>query len=281
MASFLIAMLLCVPAVSAQDTTPGQLTPVWSKKVKPEQQQILAELVANMVYVPGGEFVMGSSVLDEEAQADEKPEHKVTLSDYHIGKFEVTQREWKAVMGRNPSYFKGDSLPVENISFDDCVRFVRKLNELTGIKFRLPTEAEWEYAARGAGSPRNYRYSGSNNVVKVAWFEPNSGQHTHAVGTKVPNELGLHDMAGNVWEWCYDWYDGTTYATSAKTNPCGPKTPDVPAQTMTRVVRGGGWYASPFNCRSTFRGVSVPTGTGNDLGLRLAVGDGVVPMGYW
>lgn len=157
----------------------------------------------NMVWVDGGTFRMGAtseqgSDADSDADSDEKPVHSVTLSSYYIGKTEVTQALWKAVMGSNPSYFEGDDLPVEQVSWDDCQEFIRKLNSLTGQNFRLPTEAEWEFACRGGNNSRGYKYSGSNYIDNVAWNWDNSGKKTHPVATKSPNELGIYDMSGNV-----------------------------------------------------------------------------------
>ena len=154
-----------------------------------------------MVEVRGGTFTMGATSEQEvDAFGDEKPAHEVTLSDYYIGKTEVTQALWKAVMGNNPSYFEGENLPVECISWHDCKTFISKLNALTGKNFRMPTEAEWEYAARGGSKSRGYKYSGSNTLDDVAWYSGNSDSETHEVGTKSPNELGLYDMSGNVSE---------------------------------------------------------------------------------
>ena len=143
---------------------------------------------------------------DSEAYGDESPVHSVTLSSYYMGETEVTQALWKAVMGNNPSRFKGDNLPVENVSWNDCQEFIRKLKQKTGKNFRLPTEAEWEYAARGGKKSNGYKYSGSNNIGSVAWYDDNSSNQIHAVKGKRLNELGLYDMSGNVWEWCSDWY---------------------------------------------------------------------------
>ena len=196
-----------------------------------------------MVYVAGGTFTMGcTSEQGGDCDSDEIPAHSVTLSSYYMGKFEVTQALWKAVMGNNPSSFKGDNLPVEQVSWEDCQEFIRKLNDKTGQKFRLPTESEWEYAARGGNKSKSYRYSGSNSIDNVAWYYGNSGSTTHAAGTKIPNELGIYDMSGNVWEWCGDWYG--SYSSGSQTNPTGASSGTY------RVLRGGGWgsYASTAVC---------------------------------
>ena len=166
-------------------------------------------------------------------------------------------------MGNNPSYFKGDNLPVENVSWNDCQTFIFRLNNLTGKNFRLPTEAEWEYAARGGNRSRGYKYSGSNTLSDVAWFDDNSGSKTHPVGTKSPNELGLYDMSGNVWEWCSDWYG--TYSSSSQTNPTGP------SSGSGRVRRGGCWLNDAGLCRSSSRCDGSPDERGDYLGLRLAL----------
>ncbi|MBQ8608093.1 MAG: SUMF1/EgtB/PvdO family nonheme iron enzyme, partial [Bacteroidaceae bacterium] len=170
-----------------------------------------------MVRVEGGTFRMGATSEQVNPYNDEKPVHSVTLSSYSIGQTEVTQALWKAVMGSNPSRFRGDNLPVERVSWNDCRTFIRKLNALTGRTFRLPTEAEWEFAARGGNQSQGYQYSGSNNLGSVAWYDSNSGDKTHPVATKSANELGLYDMSGNVWEWCQDWYG--SYSSSSQTNP--------------------------------------------------------------
>ena len=229
-----------------------------------QKKRIINNLVNNMVYVSGGTFTMGAtSEQGSDANYDEKPTHRVTLSSYYVGKYEVTQAEWKAVMGSNPSYFKGDNLPVENVSWNDCQKFIRKLNSLTGKKFRLPTEAEWEFAARGGNNSRGYKYSGSNNIGSVAWYEDNSGNRTHPVGQKSPNELGLYDMAGNVLEWCKDWYDD--YSSSSQTNPTGP------ASVSCHISRGGGWDLSASDCRVSNRDIYAAGFSLTDIGLRLAL----------
>ena len=216
-----------------------------------------------MIAVKGGTFTMGcTSEQGGDCDNDEKPTHNVTLSDYYIGKFEVTQELWKAVMGSNPSNWKGDNLPVETVSWNDVQKFIEKLNQKTGANFRLPTEAEWEYAARGGNKSRGYKYSGSNNIGDVAWYTDNSGSKTHQVGTKSPNELGIYDMSGNVPEWCQDWYGN--YSSSSQSNPTGS------SSDSGRVLRGGSWGGNAGNCRVSYRGYSNPDIRGND-GFRLVL----------
>ena len=224
----------------------------------------LNKLINDMVYVSGGTFTMGgTSEQGSDAESDEKPTHSVTLSSYYICKYEVTQALWRAVMGSNPSYFKGDNLPVECVSWNDCQTFINRLNSYTGRNFRLPTEAEWEFAARGGNYSRHYKYSGSNYIGDVAWYTDNSGSRTHPVGTKQANELDLYDMSGNVWEWCSDWYG--SYSSYSQSNPTGA------ASGSCRVGRGGGWYFSARNCRSSYRVNDAPGNSDNGLGLRLVL----------
>ncbi len=219
-----------------------------------------------MVAVQGGSFQMGATAEQgSDAYDDEKPAHRVTLSDYYIGQTEVSQALWQAVMGSNPSNWKGDNLPVEQVSWDDCQQFITKLNQLTGKKFRLPTEAEWEYAARGGDKSRGYKYVGSNDIGSVAWYEGNSGSKTHPVGQKQANELGIYDMAGNVWEWCQDWYDEKYYGKSPSTNPCNN------TSASDRVRRGGSWYSYARSCRVSHRNYYDPDDRNYYLGLRLAL----------
>ena len=218
----------------------------------------------DMVYVEGGSFDMGATTEQgSDAYDNEKPVHSVTLNGYYIGKCEVTQELWEAVMGSNPSEFIGAQNPVESVSWNDCQEFVSRLNSLTGMTFRLPTEAEWEYAARGGNQSLHYKYSGSNNIDEVAWYYNNSGSTTHEVGTKSPNELGIYDMSGNVWEWCSDWYGG--YSAGAQTNPQGPSSGSY------RVLRGGSWYRSARNCRVSDRGSIDPSFSSIHYGLRLVL----------
>lgn len=206
----------------------------------------------NMIYVEGGRFTMGAtSGQGSDYEDDELPTHNVTLSDYWIGETEVTQELWEAVMGNNPSRFTGNSrYPVEQVSWDDCQTFIQELNRLTGKRFRLPTEAEWEFAARGGNSSKGYKYSGSNTIGNVAWYVGNSSSKTHQVGTKSPNELGIYDMSGNVYEWCSDWYG--EYSTSSQTDPTGP------ADGFYRVLRGGSWNFNAIYCRVSARNYYTP-----------------------
>ena len=216
-----------------------------------------------MVYVPGGTFTMGATAEQvDEVWDDEKPTHRVTLSGYYIGKYEVTQAQWKAVMGNNPSWFKGDNLPVENVSWDDCQTFIRKLNQLTGKNFSLPTEAQWEYAARG-GKSGGTKYSGSDNIDNVAWYLNNACHKTLPVGTKSPNSLGIYDMSGNVYEWCQDWYG--KYSSYSQTNPTGP------GSGSSRVRRGGSWISGARYCRVSDRNSSSPDSSYGNLGFRLSI----------
>lgn len=218
-----------------------------------------------MIKVEGGTFTMGATSEMTEPLYCEKPTHQVTLSSYYIGETEVTQALWKAVMGSNPSYFKGDDLPVEKVSWNDCQTFISRLNALTGRRFRLPTEAEWEFAARGGNQSRHTPYSGSSRIDDVAWYDDNSGYKTHPVKAKQPNELGIYDMTGNVWEWCQDIY--TAYSSSAQTDPRF----EEESSGSNRVPRGGSWVNSPRECRSSFRYNFTPEFSIENLGLRLVL----------
>ncbi|MFN0112470.1 MAG: SUMF1/EgtB/PvdO family nonheme iron enzyme [Blastocatellia bacterium] len=217
-----------------------------------------------MIAIPGGSFQMGSNDSDRE-----KPIHRVTLSPFHIGKFQVTQAQWKAVMKANPSNFKGDNLPVETISWTDAFEFCLKLSEKTGNEYRLPTEAEWEYACL-AGSTGKYCFGDDKALLNdYAWYYENSGSKTHPVGEKKPNNWGLHDMHGNVWEWCQDWYDANYYAELGKqgetVNPQGP------ANGKYRVLRGGSWLNDLSDARAVVRLGDIPAARNYGFGFRVVV----------
>ena len=227
-----------------------------SENVFPGKVYTVNGVSFKMIAVKGGTFQMGS---DDGYNAV----HQVTLSDYYIGETEVTQELWNAVMGSNPSYCTGNmQRPVETVSWNDCQTFISKLNQLTGGRFLLPTEAQWEYAARGGNKSKGYTYSGSNAIDDVAWYNDNSDRMTHPVKTKAPNELGIYDMSGNVFEWCSDWYG--SYSSAAQTDPTGPATG------FYRVRRGGSWDDIAASCRVAYRISGAPTNTINYLGLRLA-----------
>ena len=222
-----------------------------------------------MILVKGGTFTMGATPEQgEDFFDDEIPAHEVTVSDFYIGKYLVTQKEWEEIMGDNPSHFKGDDLPVESVSWDDVQDFITKLNQKTGKTYRLPTEAEWEYAARGGIKSQGYKYAGSNNLDEVARYCDNSQNKTHPVGSMRSNELFIHDMSGNLFEWCEDnWHSNYFGAPSTGEawiqNPTG----------FTRVIRGGDYDNVPRNCRISFRYLCAAKWNwcGGYIGFRLAM----------
>ena len=210
------------------------------------------------VWVPGGCFEMGSNA----GNSDEKPVHKVCVDGFWMGKYEVTQGQWQKIMGNNPARFKkGSNYPVEYVSWEDCRSFIGKLNGRNGKTFRLPTEAEWEYACRSGG--RDEKYAGGNDLGRVAWYRSNSGSSTHTVCGKAANGLGLYDMTGNVWEWCLDWYGKNYYSSSPTDNPQGPSSGSL------RVNRGGSWDYYPWGLRSAYRSRYVSSSRYISLGFRL------------
>ena len=230
-----------------------------------------------MVTVEGGTFMMGGNVNIDGVDVDgnELPAHEVTVSSFAIGQTEVTQELWMAVMGNNPSYCTSEwfyygceddyQRPVEFVSWKSCRQFIDSLNKLTGRHFRLPTEAEWEFAARGGNQSKGYKYAGSNDVDEVAWYRNNVELlhlPTQPVGLKKPNELGLYDMSGNVFEWCSDWFG--TYSSEAQVNPKGPSTGD------NHVYRGGAWEMISRHCRCATRATTMMDHGHEDVGLRLA-----------
>jgi formylglycine-generating enzyme required for sulfatase activity len=217
---------------------------------------VVFSLPPGMVYVAGGTFQMGSS----SGYSDEKPVHTVTVSSFIIDKTEVTQAEYRKVMGKNPSSFSGcDDCPVENVSWHDANTYAKKVGK------RFPTEAEWEYAARGGNKSKGYTYSGSNDLDAVGWYDNNSGSKTHPVAQKQPNELGLYDMTGNVWEWCLDQHDKDYYHSSPKNDPQGPNSG------ARRVLRGGGWGSGGSRCRVAYRGGGNPGSGSLYYGFRLVL----------
>jgi formylglycine-generating enzyme required for sulfatase activity len=246
-----------------------------------EQRRLVQELDIQMVLVRGGTFTMGcTSEQGSDCSDWEKPAHSVSLNDFYIGKYEVSQQQWSEVMGANPSYFKGDKLPVEKVNWNDVQEFIRALNAKTGKNYRLPTEAEWEYAAREGSQSKGYRYSGGNSAGEVAWYYENSGNSAlkdsewnmddlgkyncrpHPVGSKKANALGIYDMSGNVWEWCSDWYGA--YPASAQTDPAGA------SAGANRVYRGGSWSDLAQNMRVSLRFNISPDYRNDFLGFRLA-----------
>ena len=249
---------------TTKKTTKQQSSNRSSGMTQAQKDRIIQQAIDNMVYVEGGTFTMGATTEQgSDASSDEYPAHQVTLSSYYIGKYEVTQALWQAVMGKNPSRFTGDSRrPVEQVSWDECQEFIGKLNRLTGRKFRLPTEAEWEFAARGGNKSRGYKYAGSDNLNSVAWYSENSGGTTHPVGQKAPNELGLYDMSGNVFEWCQRC---DSYSSGSQRNPTGP------SSGSGRVFRGGSWASTADYCRVSFLDYRYTDARHSNWGLRLAL----------
>ena len=253
------------PLVEVEPLQPVQQPSAASTTVGGAQTFTVKGVSFTMLPVEGGTFTMGATAEMTDPSDDEKPTHQVTLSSYYMGETEVTQALWTIVMGNNPSDFKGDDLPVEMVSWNDCQTFLTRLNALTGRTFHLPTEAEWEYAARGGSMSRGTQYSGGSNLDEVAWYKGNSGSKTHPVKTKKANELGLYDMTGNVWEWCQDWKG--SYSSSAQTNPTGP------ASGSYLVYRGGSWFSDARLCSSSHRGNRTPGFSYNYLGFRLALSE--------
>ena len=220
------------------------------------------EASPEMVFVQGGKFKMGSNL----GVKDEQPVHEVILDDFYIGKYEITQEQWKWIMtdDTNKRFFEGCGIcPVERVNWYNVMEFIEKLNQKTGLSYRLPTEAEWEYAAKGGALSKGYKYSGSNSIDSVAWKDGNSGGTVHPVGRKKPNELGIHDMTGNVFEWCSDWYSPTWYQFSEKENPRGPY------EGTFRVMRGGSWFHDNTGLRVTARESGNPAFRYGYVGFRL------------
>jgi formylglycine-generating enzyme required for sulfatase activity len=246
------------------------ITTLESDKVKFKvTATIKSTMPDNIVFVKGGTFQMGSY-----GSANEEPIHSATISDFYIGKYEVTQKEWREIMGTNPSRFKDcDNCPVETVSWNDVQEYIKKLNAKTGKNYRLPTESEWEYAARGGNQSNGHKYSGSNTISSVAWYVENTyylgREHknygTNPVGQKSSNELGIYDMSGNVWEWCSDWYRSRYYARYHANSTSGP------SSGSNRVLRGGSWYDAASGCRVAYRGNYNPRNRYDYVGFRLVL----------
>jgi len=227
---------------------------------KTESNALKDKINIEMVFVKGGSFEMGNKkdlIINKH--------YKVKLNGFYIGKYEITQKIWTLVMGNNPSYFKGENLPVEQVSWHEVQIFLKKLNKLTDKKYRLPTEAEWEYAAKGGEKSKNFKFAGSNNVDEVAWYKKNSNKKTHPVGKKKSNELGIFDMSGNVSEWCGDWHSKDFYQGSYLVNPQGPPTG------IMKNTRGGFWISYGPSCNISERSGFVAKDAGSAVGFRVAL----------
>lgn len=272
MKRFLITMaaiLLCAPCLFAM--TPSDDAELQGQQTQPANFTVRVGNVSfKMIWVEGGRFDMGSPA--GVGDSDEQPRHRVTLDGYWIAEAEVTQALWYEVVGTEEGWTQekgyGSNYPAYYVGYTEAIDFCNKLNELTDNKygFRLPTEAEWEYAARGGNKSNGYTYSGSNTLDNVAWYSGNSNSKTHVVKTKAPNELGIYDMSGNVWEWCSDWYSSKYYSESGNLhNPKGPSTGNF------RVLRGGSWYNDAEFCRVANRIGNLPGNSLDSIGFRLAV----------
>lgn len=278
LAMFLFAGTIAFAIQGCDETNKQNKNPQTpTEKEETTQSFTVNGVTFNMIKVDGGTFMMGGMEGDEEVKPCELPAHEVTLSSFYIGETEVTQELWEAVMGSNImtgwevmnnldlSDYKGPKYPVMMVAAFDCQEFIDKLNELTGKKFRLPTEAEWEFAARGGNQSKGYKYAGSDNIDEVAWYRDNCDDKTHPVATKLPNELGIYDMSGNLWEWCSDWYDENYYQVSPSSNPTGPTESDE------QVHRGGDWTCPSNRSRVTDRNSSIPGTVDESFGFRLAL----------
>ena len=278
---FLLVGTLSITSCSKNDDTPANTPSDTDPLPTPVPQRIQSDtftvngVTFVMMLVKAGTFTMGATPEQENPNDDESPAHQVTLTnDYYLGQTEVTQQLWQAVLGPIPPFFEGDnlqgdSLPMIQVSWDECQNFISRLNDLTGRQFRLPTEAEWEFAARGGNNNRGYQYAGSNNPNDVAWYYNNSYNNSdirpHPVMTKSPNELGFYDMSGNVDEWCQDGYG--PYRNVSQTNPTGAM------QFSERVMRGGNWYSNANKCRVACRNSHPPYASNFYIGFRLALSD--------
>ncbi len=284
---FIFMMLLICMGFSQVSTshdikTPGKAASTVNSVIGPERAEILKQIEAKMVKVLGGKFTMGCANAKDTAESYywEKPAHEVRVNTFYIAKYVVTQKEWEAVVGTKPWFSKDcPECPVENVSWFDAQVFINTLNQLTGRYYRLPTEAEWEYAAKGGILSKGYKYAGSDDPKTVAWYDMNSNKVSHPVGQKQPNELGLYDMSGNVWQWCSDWFDDKYYGKKPKScdtkagetpvadNPTGPTNQEE--HDFYRACRGGSWWEKVKAARVCNRDRYPPDGRDDDVGFRL------------
>ena len=251
-------------AVAAKPTEPAKKAEKPPAPPKPHKIYPIAKPDIEMVFVKGGKFKMGCPDESSDCTADERPRHEVKINNFLIGKYPVTQKQWGSVMGICPAHFDGDDLPVESVSWDEVQEFIKRLNVMTGKKYRLPTEAEWEYAAQGGTESYGVKFAGQAFLDDIAWYEYNSNGTVQPVGKKKPNEIGLHDIVGNVWEWVGDWYSRTYYKEAPLNNPKGPK------YGSERVFRGGAFNSDEKYCRLSLRNYNRPDYRTITLGFRLA-----------
>lgn len=257
-------MVLCVQLFAQ---TPSPTKPSKPAPQRASLSEVTKAIEGNMVYVTGGTFTMGCTFEQDSCYHWEKPAHKVTVSNFFINKYPVTQREWETIMGNRPWFSKNcPDCPVEHVSWYDAQNFINTLNQATGKFYRLPTEAEWEYAARGGDKDKPSMYAGGDAADMVGWYENNSEKQTQPVGQKKANELGLYDMSGNVWQWCNDWFDEKYYSTGPSNNPKGPASGNG-----NRSLRGGSWWGPVKDCRVSNRDMYPPDSKDDDVGFRLAM----------
>jgi formylglycine-generating enzyme required for sulfatase activity len=236
-----------------------------AKAVDPKTAAIVKEIEARMLKIQGGIFTMGCvNMQDPACFYWEKPRHTVMLNTFYMSKFDVTQKEWKAIMGTSPAPKNCPECPVINVTWYDAMGFIEKLNQLSSKIYRLPTEAEWEYAAKGGDKAHGYKFSGGDSAMMVAWYDTIISHEAHPVGQKKPNELGLYDMSGDVWQWCSDWFEEKYYSHSPSNNPTGPNT-----ATPFKCVRGGSWWGPVKDCRVANRDKFEPDKKDDDVGFRL------------
>ena len=261
-ASLSLSLFLCFALVGSAVAEEEQAKP------RSLSTESISRLMDEMIWVEGGSFSMGSD--SDKASSAEKPAHKVTLDGFHMGKFEVSQELFQEMMGWDTSYFPGKGQPVNNISWTIVQLFIERLNKITGKHFRLPTEAEWEYAAKGGQQSKGYQYSGSDAIDEVAWYAENGERRVHPSGKKKPNELGLYDMTGNLWEFCHDDADMRPYPDEARTNPLMGSF-DKPYTSVAKITRGGGYEFDEDECLVYRRDGATPNVRMPDIGFRLVM----------